>query len=77
MADSNGVQMAIDAAGGGSEGPKHLAVLLGTSVQFIYNSRRKGWFPLDRARKIAEVYQLPLADLVKDDVRRALLDNNA
>lgn len=67
-----GIERAIDTAGGGAEGCKAVAQLLGTSVQFIYNSRRKGYLPIDRARVIADTYGVPLADLVRADVREAL-----
>lgn len=67
-----GVETAIEKAGGGPAGKKQLASLFGTTVQFVDNCKRKGWFPLERARQVADVYGMPLADLVKSDLRDVL-----
>jgi hypothetical protein len=75
MTEASGVQRAIDAAGGGPEGHKKIAELLGTSVQFIYGAKRRGFFPVDRARIVADVYAIPLVDLVRSDLR-ALIANS-
>lgn len=72
---ANGVDKAIDAAGGGPEGIKELADLLGITVQAIYRFKRKGWFPVDRARAIADRYDLPFRELVRQDIRDALLNS--
>ena len=79
MARRNGVDIALEKAGGGSEAYRTIAEIFDPpiSVEAIYKFRRQGWFPLERARRIAEVYDLPLADLVRNDIREALLANNA
>lgn len=74
---ASGVEQAIDKAGGGTKGKQAIAELLGVTEQAINNFSRKGWFPLERARQVADVYGLPLADLVRPDIRQALLTNNA
>jgi len=77
MARRNGVDIALDAAGGGPEAYKRLAELLDITLPAIYRFRRKGWFPLERAKIVAEKYNLPLSDLVRGDIREALLANNS
>lgn len=72
----NGVDKAIAAAGGGPDGKKALAELFGCKVQFINTCLRKGWFPTDRARQVADAYGIPLVDLVRADVRAALIANS-
>ena len=52
---------------------KKIAELLGTSLQFIYKSQKKGFLPPDRARTVADAYGIPLADLVSP-ANRALLN---
>lgn len=73
MAQS-GIERAIHEAGGEVAGIKAIAELLGVTPNAIYKFRRKGWFPTDRARRVSEVYGIPLADLVRSDVRAALLN---
>jgi len=79
MARRNGVDIALTAAGGGPEAFKTLAALFDPPIttEAIYRFRRKGWFPVARARVIADTYDLPLHDLVRDDIREALLANNS
>ncbi len=73
-----GVDKALRIAGGSDEitpeGFKKIAALIGTSVEFIYRSRGKGFFPVDRARMIADAYGVPLIELVSD-TNRALLNS--
>jgi hypothetical protein len=74
--EMSGIDKALEAAGGGTLSPdsyKKIAELLGTSTEFIYNCRRKGWFPPERARVVANAYGVPLADLVSP-TNRALLN---
>lgn len=74
----SGVERAIEAAAPGKstiEGARALAALFNCEVQFIYQCRRKGWFPIPRAQQVAETYGIPLADLVKAEVRAALNAN--
>jgi len=74
--EENGVNRALRAAGNGDITPesfKKIADLLGdVSVEFIYNAKRKGYFPPERARVIADAYGIPLIDLVSPK-NRALL----
>jgi hypothetical protein len=79
MARKNGVDLALDKAGGGPEAFKRIADLFEPpiSVPAIYKFRRQGWFPFDRAKVVAQAYGLPLADLVRADIREALLANNS
>jgi hypothetical protein len=74
----NGVKIAIEKIGG--DEPAAIRKLAGMfdppiSPEAVYKFRRQGWWPLERARTISEKLDLPLADLVKDDVRAALLAN--
>ncbi|MFL6728085.1 MAG: YdaS family helix-turn-helix protein [Sphingomicrobium sp.] len=64
----SGVQQAIDKAGG----KKPLADLFGVTEQAINRFLTKGYFPLERARQVADVYGIPLADMVRDDIALAL-----
>lgn len=79
MPRRNGVDLALEKAGGGPEAYKTLAAVFDPplTVPAIYRFRRKGWFPLERARIVAERYDLSLHDLVRDDIREALLNNTA
>jgi hypothetical protein len=71
--DPTGVDRALAAAGGGPGAYKALATLLGgVSVQFIYLSQRRGYFPPERARIVADTYGIPLVDLVSARVRPLL-----
>lgn len=73
MADEkSGVERAIDAAGGGPEAYKKIAALLGTHLNFVYLSKRRGYFPPERARIIADAYGIPLVDLVSAKLRPLL-----
>ena len=75
-----GVDAALRKAGGTDEvtpeGFKRIAELIGTSTEFVYNCRRKGFFPVDKARMIFDAYGVPLIDLVSD-TNRALLKSAA
>ena len=77
MTRRNGVDTALEKAGGGPDAYKTIAALLEVTVPAIYRFRRKGWFPLDRAKVVSEKYDIPLADLVRNDIREALLANNS
>lgn len=83
MARKNGVDIALEkASSDGTINPeayKTLADLFDPpiTIEAIYKFRRKGWFPLERARRIAEQYDIPLSDLVRGDIREALLANNS
>jgi hypothetical protein len=68
---TTGVDKAIEAAGG----KRQLAALFNVTEQAINNFKRKGWFPVDRARVVADAYGIPLADLVRADFRQALLNS--
>jgi hypothetical protein len=70
--DPTGVDRAIDAAGGGPEAYKTLAAMLGVSVNFIYLSQRRGYFPPERARIISDAYGIELIDLVSAKLRPLL-----
>lgn len=79
--EKNGVQRAVEkAAGEGGtfyQGAKAIADLFGVNVQFIYAAaRKKGYLPLERARIVSDTYGIPLADLVKADIRAALNANS-
>lgn len=71
-AQESGVDKAIAAAGGGPEAYKKIAALLGTELTFIYLSRRRGYFPPDRARVVSDAYGIPLAELVSAKIRPLL-----
>lgn len=86
MPRRNGVDQALRALSDGKPltaetrgaAAKKLAEMLdGISVPAIYKFRRQGYFPLDRAKVVAAQLEIPLADLVRDDVREALLSNNS
>lgn len=70
------VRLAVEKAAGEDgtvyQGAMILKDLLGCSVEFIYACLRKGWFPVDKARIVSDTYGIPLADLVKADIRAAL-----
>lgn len=71
-----GVDQALLRAGGTSEitpdSYKKIAELLNVKVQFIYTCRRKGFFPPDRARVVADAYGVPLAHIVSPQVAALL-----
>jgi hypothetical protein len=72
----DGVDAALKKASGNGEitpeSYKKIAELLGVSVQFIYNAKRKGFFPPERARVISDDYRVPLARLVSPQVAALL-----
>jgi hypothetical protein len=76
--EKSGIDKALEKAGGDTvyQQAENLRLLLGTSIQFIYNCRRKGWFPIGRARQISDAYGIPLSELVRADVRAALIANS-
>ena len=63
-----GIDKAIQKAG------SHAAFgeAIGTSAAFVTQSRRRGWLPLQRAQIAAELYGIPLVDLVRKDIAAAL-----
>lgn len=71
-----GVDQALKKASGNGEvtpeSYKKIAELLGVRVQFIYTCRRKGFFPPERARVVADAYGVPLAQLVSPQVAALL-----
>lgn len=86
MARRNGVDLAIEKLTGNDPSPQarhkatqELADMFDPpiTVPAIYKFRRQGWFPMDRAKVVAERLDLPLADLVRNDIREALLANNS
>lgn len=72
MAEDTGIDRALAAAGGGPEAYKRIAELLGTSLNFVYLSKRRGYFPPERARMISDAYGIPLTDLVSAKLRPLL-----
>jgi hypothetical protein len=86
MARRNGVDLVIAKITGDDPSPKarydatqELADLFNPpiTVPAIYKFRRQGWFPIDRAKIISEKYDIPLSDLVRGDIREALLARNS
>lgn len=63
-----GIEKAIQAAGSGDL----LAEALGVTPQFITNSKRKGYLPLERAKAVAEMHAIPLIELVRPDIADAM-----
>lgn len=59
-----GAEAAVAAAGGQVK----LAEALGVSQQSVSEWVRRGWFPLNRARTIAETYTLSIEHLVKPEL---------
>ncbi len=49
-----------------------LAKLLGVTAQAMHQFVKQGWFPLDRAKAIAAAYDVPLAPLVRPDIREVM-----
>ena len=66
----NGVERAVEAAG--ENGVTRIAEQIGTTTQFVSISKRRGWFPLEKARIVADIYAIPLPDLVRADIASAL-----
>jgi hypothetical protein len=62
------IDQAIEKAGGREQ----LAALIGTTPQFITNSKRKGYLPLERAKIVADTYGIPLIELVRKDIADAM-----
>lgn len=86
MARRNGVDLAITKIAGDDVSPQarhkatqQLAEMFDPpiTVPAIYKFRRQGWFPIDRAKVVADRLEIPLADLVREDIREALLDRNS
>lgn len=75
--DQNGIDKALEKTGEATfyAQAKKLAELLGVTVQFIYKSQKKGWLPIGRARQVSDAYGIPLDELVRADVRAALIAN--
>lgn len=69
----DGLEKAVKAAGGEQT---MLAVALQVTPQFINTSLRKGYLPLSKAQMVADMYGIPLVDLVRDDIRAAMLRNS-
>lgn len=69
----NGVEKAIKQAGT----LKALGNLIGTSPEFVFKSAKKGYLPLERARIASDTYGIPLVELVRPDIRRAILSTQA
>jgi hypothetical protein len=68
---TNPVDAVREAAGLGTDAA--LADLWGIGRMAIYNFRRQGWLPLDRAKDAVERYStLRLRDLVKPEIRDAM-----
>lgn len=56
-----GIDRAIDRAGGQIA----LARLLGCTQQFISKMKRRGYAPVGTARRLSELYRIPLSELIK------------
>ena len=67
-----GVERLITAAGGGPEAYKKIAHDIGTSLNFVYLSVKRGYLPPERARIASDLYGVPVIDLVSAKVRRLL-----
>ncbi|MGL4232720.1 MAG: helix-turn-helix domain-containing protein [Casimicrobium sp.] len=51
-------------------GPQaEIAEVLGVSEPFVSKCVKRGWFPIDRARTLADKYNVPFIDLVKPRLR--------
>lgn len=64
-----GIEKAITAAGGEQQ---MLGDALGVTKQFINTSLRKGYLPLDKAKVAADLYGIPLIELVRSDIADAM-----
>lgn len=61
-----GIEQAIDLAGG----QQALADLLGVSQQAVAAMKRKGYAPLDKAKRIVDLFgTIPLRELVAPELR--------
>lgn len=56
-----GIDRAIDKAGG----QRALAKLLGCSQQFVSKMKTRGFAPVAVARRLSELYRIPLSELIK------------
>lgn len=80
MAEKNGVRRAGEAAAAeasinediAKSPTQALADRLGITYQAVAKFERQGWLPLTRARVVADLYSIPLAELVRPDIRDAL-----
>ena len=68
MTEKTGVKRAIDAAGG----KQQLADSWGITYQAVDKFDRQGYFPLERAKRAAEQFSIPLRELVRPDIRDAM-----
>ena len=51
-------------------GPQaEIADVLGVSEPFVSKCIKRGWFPIDRARALADKYNVPFTGLVKPHLR--------
>lgn len=51
-------------------GPQaEIADVLGVSEPFVSKCLKRGWFPIDRARVLADKYNVPFIYLVKPQLR--------
>lgn len=66
---ANPVTLVIEKAGGAQA----LADLWDVTWQAINGFERKGWLPLPRARDAATRFDMPLRDLVRPDIREAII----
>lgn len=46
-----------------------IADVLGVTRPFVSKCVKRGWFPINRAKVLADKYNLPLADLVQPRLR--------
>jgi hypothetical protein len=65
---SSGIERAIEAAGG----PLALAKLLKVSHQVVYEWRKRGWVPPERALQLKERFKIPLAKLVNPKIGKLI-----
>ena len=63
-----GIEQAIKQAGS----VMALADLIQTTPQFVTNSKRKGYLPLERAKIVQDAYGIPLRELVRKDIADAM-----
>ncbi len=68
----NSMQPLLDAvaATAPDRGPQaEIADVLGVAEPFVSKCIKRGWFPIDRARTLADKYGVPFPDLVKPHLR--------